>query len=97
MLAQIRDPFEVVGVFFAIGITAISLYVGFLGARWLHRRLEAPKLPERADLDQLHDRLDRLEETEARLAEVEERLDFTERMLASEGKAPVALPRGKGE
>ena len=88
-----RDPFEVVGVFFSIGLCALTLYGGWIGLRWARRKLEPPKVPEGADLDLLHDRLARLEETEHRLAEVEERLDFTERMLA-EGRAPVALPRG---
>ena len=89
-----RDPFEVVGVFFAIGVSALALYGGWIAVRWAHRKLEAPRAPDAEVLDHLADRLARLEETEHRLAEVEERLDFTERMLA-DGRAPTALPRGE--
>ena len=89
-----HDPMEMVAVFLGSGISLLALYAGWLGVRWLRRRLEPPKLPEGEVLESLHDRLARLEETEHRLAEVEERLDFTERMLA-EGRAPAALPRGE--
>ena len=89
-----RDPFEVVGVIFSIGLSALGLYGGWIAVRWAQRKLEPPKLPEGEVLDQIAERLARLEETEHRLAEVEERLDFTERMLA-DGRAPAALPRGE--
>ena len=89
-----RDPMEMVAVFLGSGISLLALYAGWLGVKWLRRKLEPPKLPEGEVLDQIAERLARLEETEHRLAEVEERLDFTERMLA-EGRAPEALPRGE--
>lgn len=89
-----QDPFEVVGVIFAIGLSALTLYAGWIGVRWAHRRLEPAKLQEGQELDRIQDRLARLEECEIRLAEVEERLDFTERMLA-QTKPEGALPPGR--
>ena len=56
--------------------------------------MEPGKLPEGHELDQIQERLARLEECEIRLAEVEERLDFTERMLA-QAKPEGALPPGR--
>lgn len=87
-----RDPMEMVAVFLGSGVSLLALYAGWLGVRWLRRRLEPPKLPEGEALESLHERLVRLEETEHRLAEVEERLDFTERMLA-ESRPGSLLPR----
>ena len=89
-----HDPFEVVGVVFAIGLSGLTLYATWIGVRWAHRRLEPAKLPEGQELDRIQDRLARLEECEIRLAEVEERLDFTERMLA-QAKPEGALPPGR--
>jgi hypothetical protein len=94
MLVVPGDPFEVVGVFFSVGISILTLYAGFLGVRWAHRRMEASKHPEGHELDELRDRVARLEECEMRLAELEERLDFTERMLA-QAKPDGALPPGR--
>lgn len=94
MFALIPDPFEMVGVFAAIGTTLLMLYAGFVAVRWAHRKLEPPKLPDGRELDGLAERLARLEEAEHRLAEVEERLDFTERMLA-QAKPDGALPPGR--
>lgn len=93
----IGDPFEVVGVFFSIGLSAIALYAGWIGVRWAHRKLEPARFPEGRDLDQVHERLARLEECEIRLAEVEERLDFTERMLAQAKPDAAMLPGPGGE
>ena len=84
-----------VGVFLGIGISLLTLYVGLLGARWAKRKLEPPKLPEGHELDQIQERLARLEECEIRLAEVEERLDFTERMLA-QSRPEALLPPAEG-
>ncbi|HEX7918399.1 MAG TPA: hypothetical protein VF454_03300 [Gemmatimonadales bacterium] len=89
-----NDPFEVVGVFFSVGISVLTLYAGFLGVRWAHRRMEAPKLAEGHEIEELRERVARLEECELRLAEMEERLDFTERMLA-QAKPEGVLPPGK--
>lgn len=96
MLLYPGDPFEVVGLFAAIGTTLLMLYVGFIAVRWVHRKLEPPKLPEGRELDDLRERVGRLEECELRLAEMEERLDFAERMLA-QGQAPAALPASRPE
>ena len=92
-----HDPFEVVGVFFAIGLCALTLYATWIGVRWAHRKLEPAKLPEGQELDRIHERLERLEECEMRLAEVEERLDFTERMLAQAKPDQALLPGPAGE
>ncbi|HVX88945.1 MAG TPA: hypothetical protein VG940_08470 [Gemmatimonadales bacterium] len=94
MLLYPGDPFEVVGVFAAIGTTLLMLYAGFIAVRWVHRKLEAPKLPEGQELDELRERVARLEECELRLAEMEERLDFAERMLA-QAQPQGVLPRAK--
>ena len=96
MLLFPNDPFEVVGVFFSVGISILTLYAGFLGVRWAQRRLETPRLPEGHELEDLRERVGRLEECELRLAEMEERLDFAERMLA-QGQAPAALPGTRPE
>jgi hypothetical protein len=90
-----NDPFEVVGVFFSVGLSILTLYAGFIGVRWAQRKMEAPKLAEGHELEELRERVARLEECELRLAELEERLDFTERMLA-QAKPEGALPPGKG-
>ncbi len=94
MLLLSGDPFEVVGVFFSVGITILTLYAGFLGVRWAQRKLEAPKLAEGHEIDELRERVARLEECEMRLAELEERLDFTERMLA-QAQPQSVLPPGE--
>lgn len=88
-----RDPMEVVGVIFSSGFSLLVLYAGWLGVRWARRKLEPPGSPAGMELEMLHERLARLEETELRLAEVEERLDFAERML-TRPEADGALPRG---
>lgn len=82
--AQLVDPFEVVGVFFAIGATMLALYAGFVGVQWFHRRVGGKQGPalDSGQHEVLLDRVARLEEVEVRLAELEERVDFTERMLA---------------
>jgi hypothetical protein len=92
-----QDPMEVVAVFLGVGISLLTLYAGLLGVRWLKRKLEPAKLPEGHELDQIQERLARLEECEIRLAEVEERLDFTERMLAQAKPEPGMLPSPAGE
>ena len=92
LIAALADPFEAVGVFFAVGVTLLVLYAGFIAIRALHQKVERPK----GDLDSgrhdaLLERTARLEEVEARLAELEERVDFTERMLARP-EVNTALP-----
>lgn len=92
-IALSGDPFEVVGVFFSIGLSLLTLYAGFLAVRWMHKRIEAPKVSGH-DLDELRDRMARLEEVEGRVADLEERVDFAERMLA-QTQSQAALPPGE--
>jgi len=96
LFLHLVDPFEVVGLFAAIGFTMLALYVGFIGVRWLHLKAERPKGPslDSGQHDAILDRLARLEEVEGRMAELEERVDFTERMLA-QAKSEGALPPGR--
>lgn len=96
MLLLIPDPFEILGVFAAMGLLMFGGYAGVIVLRYLSRKLAPPDVgPDQ--LAELHDRLAQLEESERRLAEVEERLEFAERVLATEGKTPAALPRnGEG-
>lgn len=89
-----HDPFEAVGVFFSIGLSALMLYGGWIGVRWARRKLDGPSAPDPAEIGDLHERLARLEEAEHRLAELEERLDFTERVLA-DARPQGALPKGE--
>ena len=91
-----NDPFEVVGLFAAIGSTLLVLYVGFIGVRWLHRKAEGQKGELTSGQHDALDRSGRLEEVEARMAELEERVDFAERMLA-QAKTEGALPRGDAQ
>lgn len=83
LFALIPDPFEMVGVFFAVGVTLLMLYAGYVAVRSLHQKVEQrPKRDlDSGQYDALQERVARLEEVEARLAELEERVDFTERML----------------
>jgi hypothetical protein len=90
----VNDPFEVVGLFAAIGSTLLMLYVGFIGVRWLHRKIEPGKDELTTGQHDALDRVARLEEVEARMAELEERLDFAERLL-SQAQAQAALPPGE--
>jgi hypothetical protein len=96
LLALVPDPFEVVGLFFAIGTTMLALYAGFVGVRWFHRKADASPSPslDSGQHEALLDRVARLEEVEARMAELEERVDFSERLLA-QVKSDGALPRGE--
>jgi hypothetical protein len=82
--AALVDPFEVVGLFFAIGATMLTLYAGFVGVQWFHRRVGGKQAPalDSGQHEALLDRVARLEEVEGRLAELEERVDFAERLLA---------------
>ena len=84
LFALIPDPFEMVGVFFAVGVTLLMLYAGYVAVRSLHQKVDQrPKRDfDSGQHDALQERAARLEEVEARLAELEERVDFTERMLA---------------
>lgn len=96
MLLLIPDPFEIVGVIAAMGLVMFGGYAGVILLRYMSRKLAPPDVaPDQ--LAELNDRLAQLEESERRLAEVEERLEFAERVLATEGKAPAALPRNREE
>lgn len=71
------------GLFLSIGATALALLVGPVGAA-LARRLGGPAEPDTAELEELRERLSRLEAQQDRLSDVESRLDFTERVLAQQ-------------
>jgi hypothetical protein len=74
----------------SISVAAVIILRGPVG-RALGKRLEGNSAPD-SDLvqrvEELETRLLVAEQAEGRLAEVEERLDFAERLLAKETKAP---------
>ena len=57
------------------------------------RRIEAgaAAADARAEIDALHERIRRLEETQPRMAELEDRLDFAERLLAQSQQQAARL------
>jgi hypothetical protein len=87
---------ETVLIILALIVGAI-IAVRVLGpiARAVARRLEGkigdPEL--RADIDQVHERLNDLEQTRTRVTELEERVEFAERLLA-QGRDRDLLQRG---
>lgn len=89
-------PMEVVAPVAGIG----SLIMITAAAIVMIRRL-APSVPrDAADRDQLlddvHSRLDELDQLRQRMGELEERLDFAERVLAKQGEAPRLGAPGAG-
>jgi hypothetical protein len=75
-------------MFLAVGFTSLGLLFGPIGTaigRRLSGRGGTP--PARAELEELHARLEALESGQHRIAEVEERLDFAERLLATQREA----------
>lgn len=71
---------------------------GITGAVWVaivmfqrERRIDQ----ERAGVDALDARLQRLEDSDQRVAELEERLDFAERLLAAHREEATRGPRPK--
>lgn len=77
----------IVGV--AGGVAVMLGPVGRAIAAWITRQSDQGLDP--GELDEIHARLQELEQTQARLAEIEERMDFTERLLAQR-KEPERLP-----
>jgi len=72
-----------VGILGVVGATAVTVMLGPVGkaiAGRISARTAAGIAPE--ELDEIHARLQELEQTQARFAELEERVDFTERLLA---------------
>jgi len=65
--------------------------------RALARRLEGKGGGDaalRAEVDQLHHRLDEMDALQVRVRELEERLDFAERLLTRGQEATSPVPRG---
>ncbi len=89
-------PMEAVVALAGIGMLSGAVFGVYRTVnRWLDRRHERLMARERgtspgAELRQVRDRLDMLEDLGYRMQELEERLDFTERMLARQSKARVA-------
>ena len=89
-------PMEIVGPVLGIG----SLIMITASAIVMIRRL-APKVPGDAHdrdrlLDDVHGRLDELDQLRHRVSELEERLDFAERILAKQREAPRLGPPQAG-
>ena len=83
-------PFEQFVITLSAIIGTIVILRGPIG-RALAARIEGhrPLTPgEALELDELRSRVVALEETRGQLAELQERLDFTERLLAQQSRAP---------
>lgn len=77
------EGWDAVALLFGAGLLLVVLLWPLLRA--VARRIEAGAAADtRAELDELRDRVRRLEETQPRMAELEERLDFAERLLAQQ-------------
>ena len=86
-----------VAMFLALGATALGIFFGPLGSA-LARRLGGGGDPEpelSAELDDLRDRVQRLEAQQDRLADVETRLDFAERLLVQQEPARLESEGGR--
>lgn len=74
-----------VAMFLALGAAAVGVFTGPLGSALARRLGGGGNEPEvSAELDDLRDRLQRLEAQQDRLADVETRLDFAERLLVQD-------------
>jgi hypothetical protein len=87
-------PEEVFFALFAMIAVVVAGIVLYPVARALARRLERHQVGEdlRAELDNLHDRLEQLERVETRVLELENRVEFSERLLAN---PRPGLPEGE--
>jgi hypothetical protein len=80
-----------VGILGVCGGTAVVVMLGPVG-KAIAGRISARTAATASDeLDEIHARLQELEQSQARIAELEERVDFTERLLAQQ-KNPERLP-----
>lgn len=88
-------PEEVFFALFAAVAVVVAGIVLYPLVRALARRLEGRRLDEdvRAELDNLHDRVEQLERVEVRVLELENRVEFSERLLAN---PRPGLPEGEG-
>ena len=89
-------PMEIVGPVLGIG----SLIMITASAIVMIRRLAPKASIDAHDRDQLsddvHSRLDELDQLRQRVSELEERVDFTERVLAKQREAPRIGPPQAG-
>jgi len=89
-------PMEIVGPVLGIG----SLIMITASAIVMIRRLAPRAAVETSDRDQLlddvHSRLDELDQLKQRVSELEERIDFAERVLAKQRETPRLGPPQAG-
>jgi hypothetical protein len=79
-----------VGSIFFLSIAAVIILRGPLG-KAIARRIEGLAAAGRiapAEMDELRNRIEEMEQQVARVHELEERLDFTERLLAQQREQP---------
>jgi cell division protein FtsB len=75
---------------FTISVALVFILRGPLG-KALARRIEGPTASAAiasAEMDELRNRMEEMEQQVARVHELEERLDFTERLLAQQREQP---------
>lgn len=91
--SQVQETVMFILGMIVVSIVAVKVLVPV--ARALARRLEGkvgdPEL--RAEVDDLHERLAAVEQSQARVAELEDRLEFAERLLAQRRESDAL---GKG-
>ncbi|HWO88848.1 MAG TPA: hypothetical protein VNL98_06835 [Gemmatimonadales bacterium] len=87
-------PGEVLWPTAAIGTLIALVFGGVATLRMLPRSRGAREL-DRETLNELHDRVDQLDQLQRRVSELEERVDFAERMLARQREPEQPrLPQG---
>jgi Tfp pilus assembly protein PilO len=83
-------------VLITLGCFAAVAFVLFPLFRAIARRIEGKSADRelRAELDELRNRVQELESAQLHVAELEERVDFAERLLSQQQRAPERLPNG---
>jgi hypothetical protein len=83
-------------VLITLGCLAAAAFVLFPLFRAIARRIEGKSADRelRAELDELRNRVQELESAQLHVAELEERVDFAERLLSQQQRAPERLPNG---
>ncbi len=88
------DPAAIVMI--SLGFFVVAGLVLWPLLRAIARRIErGPGGVDRAELDELRQRVAELEERQGRMFELEERLDFTERLLAERSREPERFDSGE--